>query len=89
MKLSYAMKTDAGRVRLSNEDSCYASGQNGIFVVDSAGIHARYYPVRLGIVADEKTEILSPSLEGVVVTLGQHLLEDGSPIILPRANAHE
>ena len=31
----------------------------------------------------EYTEIISPQLEGLVVTLGQHLLEDGSLVILP------
>jgi len=65
------------------------SGENGIFVVDSTGIHAYYYPVRIGIVAEDKTEILSPALKGLVVTLGQHLLEDGSPVILPKADGDE
>jgi RND family efflux transporter MFP subunit len=65
------------------------SGENGIFVVDSTGTHARYYPVRTGIVAGGKTEILSPALGSLVVTLGQHLLEDGSPVILPNADSNE
>jgi hypothetical protein len=44
----------------------------------------KYLSVQVGIVTPEKTEILSPKIEGVVVTLGQHLLEDGSPVILPK-----
>jgi len=81
------------RVVLSENDSAQVvpskavvsrSGENGIFVVDSTGTSVRYRPIQIGIVAEEKTEILSPELEGVVVTLGQHLLEDGSPIILPK-----
>jgi RND family efflux transporter MFP subunit len=60
------------------------SGENGIFTVDSTGTIARYYPVNVGLTAEEKLEILSPILHGVVVTLGQHLLEDGSPILLVR-----
>jgi len=59
-------------------------GENGIFVVDSAGAAVRYHPVQIGIVAEDKMEILSPELGSIVVTLGQHLLEDGSPIILPK-----
>ena len=65
------------------------SGENGVFVVDSTGIHVRYYPVRTGIVTEDKTEILSPVLGSLVVTLGQHLLEDGSPVILPNADVDE
>jgi len=65
------------------------SGEHGIFLVDSTGTQVRYYPVRTGIVADERTEILAPDLDGLVVTLGQHLLEDGSPILLPEGNVEE
>lgn len=65
------------------------SGENGIFAVDSTGTHARYFSVRTGIVTEEKTEVLSPKLDGLIVTLGQHLLEDGSPILLPGAGDAE
>ncbi|MDZ7261369.1 MAG: efflux RND transporter periplasmic adaptor subunit [candidate division KSB1 bacterium] len=60
------------------------NGQTGVFVVGTNEAIARYFPVQVGIVTTEKTEILSPKLEGLVVTLGQHLLEDGSPVILPK-----
>ena len=60
------------------------SGENGIFTVDSTGTIAKYHPVQIGIAAEDRMEILTPQLNGIVVTLGQHLLEDGSPIILPQ-----
>jgi RND family efflux transporter MFP subunit len=59
-------------------------GSSGVFVVEGAGI-ARYVSVKAGIATAEVTEILSPTLTGKVVTLGQHLLEDGSQVILPGA----
>ncbi len=62
------------------------AGENGIFTIADSGAVARYFPVQIGIAAPEKTEILSPPLHGLVVTLGQHLLDDGSPVILPRSN---
>jgi RND family efflux transporter MFP subunit len=74
---------DAAQV-VPNEAVVSRSGENGIFVVDSTGTTARYHQVQIGIVANEKTEIISPRLESIVVTLGQHLLEDGSPILLPK-----
>jgi RND family efflux transporter MFP subunit len=58
-------------------------GENGIFMVEANSKLARYVPVKLGIIAKDKIEILSPKIEGLVITLGQHLLEDGSALILP------
>ena len=43
----------------------------------------RFVPVEVGIIERDLAEILKPELSGVVVTLGQHLLEDGSRVILP------
>ena len=65
------------------------SGENGLFVVDSTGTGVRYFPVQTGIVTEDKTEILTPLPGDLVVTLGQHLLEDGSSIILPELHADQ
>jgi RND family efflux transporter MFP subunit len=59
------------------------NGSPGIFVVDRQEKKARFVPVTLGIVNETVAEILKPQLTGAVVTLGQHLLEDGANIILP------
>ncbi|HHS13449.1 MAG TPA: efflux RND transporter periplasmic adaptor subunit [bacterium] len=59
--------------------------RKGVFLVDEAENIVRFHEVVTGIVTSEKTEIVSPALSGRVVTLGQHLLADGSPVILPRA----
>jgi RND family efflux transporter MFP subunit len=66
------------------------NGESGVFVVERGETVAHYIPVRLGIVTEDKTEILTPKIEGMVVSLGQHLLQEGSSVILPedtRANA--
>lgn len=60
-------------------------GQRGIFLIDLENTTARYVPVRVGIVTPDETEILTPEIEGLVVTLGQHLLTEGSPVILPQS----
>jgi RND family efflux transporter MFP subunit len=62
------------------------AGENGVFVIPDSAAVASYIPVKVGITSPEKTEILSPRLQGLVVTLGQHLLEDGSPVILPKTD---
>jgi len=55
----------------------------GVFTIASDEPVARYLPVEVGISTPAWTEILSPSLKGPVITLGQHLIEDGSPILIP------
>lgn len=65
------------------------NGDNGIFVVDSTGSIAHYYPIEIGIATEHKIEIVSPKLNSIIITLGQHLLEDGSPIILPQTDTQE
>lgn len=57
--------------------------KQGIFLLDEESMKARFVPVQLGIINGDSAELLSPSLSGLVVTLGNHLLEDGSSVILP------
>ena len=58
-------------------------GEQGVFVADAREEIARFVPVTTGIINGRQVEILKPPLTGSVVTLGQHLLEDGAAIILP------
>lgn len=58
------------------------NGANGVFLADAAALKARLVPVTIGIVNAQTAEVLAPAIEGQVVTLGQHLLEDGATIIL-------
>jgi len=62
-------------------------GEPGVFVVGEGEAVARYVPIQTGIATLEKAEVISPRLDGLIVTLGQHLLEDGSPVILPKDSA--
>jgi RND family efflux transporter MFP subunit len=62
------------------------NGQQGIFLADIENKKAYFKPVKVGVVEGERVEILEPSsISGYVVTLGHHLLEDGTTIILPRS----
>lgn len=62
--------------------------QQGVFLVDMENKIAKFVPVKVGISNTELAEIIDPpSLSGSVVTLGQHLLANGSPIILPEASS--
>ncbi len=59
------------------------NGTSGVFVVRPEETVAVFIPVELGLSTPEKTEIVTPEITGFVVSLGQHLLEDGSEVILP------
>ncbi|MBN2468214.1 MAG: efflux RND transporter periplasmic adaptor subunit [Deltaproteobacteria bacterium] len=57
-------------------------GRQGLFIVNSNEKKAHFVPVTLGLTDENRAEILEPSLSGKVVTLGHHLLEDGSAIVI-------
>ncbi|MBN2009783.1 efflux RND transporter periplasmic adaptor subunit [candidate division KSB1 bacterium] len=59
-------------------------GVEGVFLIKAGETVAHYLPVQAGIRTADKTEIITPQIDGFVVTLGQHLLEDGSGIILSK-----
>ena len=61
------------------------NGQQGIFVADTQNRKAHFVPVTVGVVNDQLAEVVKPPLSGYVVTLGQHLLEDGASITVPQA----
>jgi len=62
----------------------------GVFLIDRENMKARFIPVKLGIINGTHAEVVSPTLSGIVVIMGQHLLEDGTPVLLPvhRRNPH-
>jgi RND family efflux transporter MFP subunit len=58
-------------------------GKRGVFIINNEESTVSFIPVTTGIVNTDFTEIIDPELNGLVVTLGQHLLKDGSQVILP------
>jgi len=76
------------------------AGRQGVFVVPTdqasgaptdpgATVQARFVPVTIGIASGEAVEIVEPDVSGSVVTLGNHLLENGSRVMLPRPRTAE
>jgi RND family efflux transporter MFP subunit len=55
----------------------------GIFVADTENMKADFIPVILGLTDGDLVEIREPEIQGYVVTLGNHLLEDGMNIVIP------
>lgn len=62
--------------------------QNGVFLADRAAGKARFQPVVTGITEGDRVQVVEPAgLAGEVVTLGQHLLSDGTAILISGADA--
>lgn len=59
------------------------NGKSGVFLVDTQEMKAHFVPVTLGITSKGWAEVVDPPLSGPVVTLGQHLLQEGAAVILP------
>lgn len=58
-------------------------GRTGVYrIEDGERPTVRFVPVTLGIRDARRTQILEPALSGRVVTLGQQLLQDGSPVTI-------
>lgn len=56
------------------------NGQSGVFRVSDDGKKALFTPIRIGVTDRTHAQVLEPELDGRVVTLGHHLLEDGGAI---------
>ncbi len=83
-QVEYTMKTDAVLVPVSS--IVQRNGQSGIFLADKETSKARFIPVKTGITSGDWAEIAEPAgLAGDIVTLGHHLLEDGTGLVLPQA----
>ncbi len=58
-------------------------GKSGVFVVSADGHHVRWRSVRVGIIEGDRVQATATDgddLSGRVVTLGQHLVDDGAEV---------
>ncbi len=60
-----------------------SNGLRGVYLADTEKMRAKLIPVEVGIISGDTAEIIKPAISGLVVTVGQHLLEDDSRITLP------
>jgi RND family efflux transporter MFP subunit len=88
IRIEFATHEDATVVPVSSVVK--RGDQQGIFLADKENNTVQFIPVTVGISTNELTEITEPpTIEGQVVTLGQHLLADGSPIILSEPSSSQ
>ncbi len=59
------------------------NGLQGVFLVDEENMKANFIPVTVGLIDRDLAQIREPEIDGYVVTLGIHLLEDGMNIVIP------
>lgn len=62
-------------------------GTTGVFAVNGSGDSVKWVPVELGLSDGKRVELVNSELSGRVVTLGQHLINDGSPVVIAREEA--
>ncbi|UCE22828.1 MAG: efflux RND transporter periplasmic adaptor subunit, partial [Candidatus Aminicenantes bacterium] len=88
VKVEYATNESATVVPVSSVVK--RNNQEGVFLADLENKIAEFVPVKVGISNSELAEIIDPpAFSGFVVTLGQHLLAPGSPILLPQDSSPE
>ncbi len=86
-ELEFARRPDA--VTVPSTALVRREERTGVFLVDPQARQARFVPVETGVTDGDRVEILAPPLSGRVVVLGQHLLSDGSAVLLPGEQAGE
>ncbi|MCL7487995.1 MAG: efflux RND transporter periplasmic adaptor subunit [Desulfobulbaceae bacterium] len=59
--------------------------QTGVFVVNEEDMTAAWRPVEVGIREGDRVQVTGEGLQGRVVVLGQQILDDGSPVIIPES----
>ena len=57
--------------------------KNGVFIVSEDGRSVAWREVKVGIREGDRVQVEGEGLSGQVVTLGQQLVNDGSPITIP------
>jgi RND family efflux transporter MFP subunit len=57
--------------------------KDGVFIVSEDGRSVAWHEVKVGIRDGDRVQVDGEKLTGRVVTLGQQLVKDGSPIMLP------
>jgi multidrug efflux pump subunit AcrA (membrane-fusion protein) len=81
VSIEYSSREDAVTVPLA---ALVKRGEkDGVFLLSADGASVRFVPVILGISDAGRAEILEPRISGKVVTLGNHLLQDGSEVFIP------
>jgi multidrug efflux pump subunit AcrA (membrane-fusion protein) len=60
------------------------NNKDGVFIADAKNLKAHFVAVTTGIINGEIVEVIEPQISGLVITMGNHLLEDGSDITLPK-----
>lgn len=65
----------------------HRANRSAVFVIDPDTATARLVSVETGIADAGRLQVTSEGLSGLVVTLGQPLLDDGSPVKMPDAQA--
>jgi len=58
-------------------------GRNGVFIISENGQSVVWREVKVGIREGDRVQVEGQGLNGRVVTLGQQLVNDGSPITIP------
>jgi RND family efflux transporter MFP subunit len=55
-------------------------GDSGLYLLNEAENNAVWTPVIMGIISDDRTQILKPQIVDPIITLGQYQVKDGSQV---------
>lgn len=86
VRASVVLQRDLDALHVPEAALTSRADQMGVFVVDGTGKSVAWRPVAIGIRDAGRVQISGDGLTGQVVTLGQQMLDDGAPILIPADN---
>lgn len=78
--VSLELDRDEQALTIPRQALLVREGVQGVFVVDTESDAVRFVPIERGISDRSRVQVVSPEIDGPVVTLGQHLLSDGMKV---------
>lgn len=86
VRVTVVLKRVAEATIVPEEALATRDGRSGVFVVAGDGKRVTWREVQVGIRQGGRTQVMGDGLAGQVVTLGQQLVDDNSPVSITAAN---
>ncbi|MDY0152155.1 MAG: efflux RND transporter periplasmic adaptor subunit [Candidatus Cloacimonas sp.] len=88
-RVSIAYQTKKNVAAIPAAALCKSKGEQGVYVLNQQDKTVSFIKLQTGIQNSNFVEIISPEIKGEVITLGQDQLDDGSTVMLPKAEGEK
>jgi len=80
IRANVELEASASAVTVPEQALVTRNNESGVFVLNDDGVTVQWKPVQPGILQNGRVQLIDGSIDGLVVVLGQQLLDDGSAV---------